>query len=364
MVIFGVEDNGVVTGVARDQLEEWVMTTCRDKIIPPIIPSFEIVKDVSPGKDVAIVTVPRGYTVYCQRHNNKNNYFIRVGSQSRDPSREELSRLFQQRGMVRAELQPISGSSLEDLDYRRLRDYFERVRQLEVPEDGDRVGWQNLLTIAEFMVEDHVTMAGILLFGKTPHRFLPQAGINSAAFYGLDKDYAFKDQIKMRGPMTPLIDRHGQFVETGLVEQAVAFVRHNTPVTAYLEDGARRVEVPTYPERAVREATVNALIHRDYLLTGTDIELVVYQDRLEIISPGKLPNGVTPEGIRIGVRSNRNQLLKDVMQDYGYLEDMGMGVLRKIVRGMQEHNGTDPGLVEANERFMVRLLAGAQPNNP
>ena len=160
----------------------------------------------------------------------------------------------------------------------------------------------------------------------------------------------------MFGSMTPLLNKNGELIEAGLVEQALSFVNRNTEVTAILEDGARRVEKPTYPPEAIREAIVNALIHRDYLLSNTDIELVIYEDRLEIISPGKLPNGITPERMRAGTRAARNQLLKDVMRDYGYLEHMGMGVPRKIVRGMKEHNGTNPELIENNERFLVRLF--------
>ncbi len=106
---------------------------------------------------------------------------------------------------------------------------------------------------------------------------------------------------------------------------------------------------------------MNALIHRDYLLADTDIELAIYEDRLEIISPGKLPNGVTTDNMRTGIRAARNQLLKDIMRDYGYLEHMGMGIPRIIIRGMKKHNNTDPRLIEEGERFTVRLLAGNQP---
>jgi ATP-dependent DNA helicase RecG len=159
--------------------------------------------------------------------------------------------------------------------------------------------------------------------------------------------------------MTPLLNQNGELVEAGLVEQAMDFVKRNTGVTAVLEGGARRVEKPTYPPEVIREAIVNALIHRDYLLSNTDIELAIYQGRLEIVSPGKLPNGITPERMRAGTRAARNQLLKDVMRDYGYLEHMGMGVPRKIIRGMKDHNGTDPELIEENERFTLRLFANA-----
>jgi ATP-dependent DNA helicase RecG len=142
-----------------------------------------------------------------------------------------------------------------------------------------------------------------------------------------------------------------------LVEQALAFIQRNTGVTGQLEEGgARREEKPAYPPEAIREAIVNALIHRDYLLSGTDIELVIYDDRLEITSPGRLPNGITPERMLTGCRAARNQLIKDVMRDYRYLEHSGMGVPRKIVKSMKAHNSTKPELIEDGERFTIRLF--------
>ena len=357
MVLLGVDDDGTVLGLTRDRLEEWVMTACRDKIRPGIIPFFETVRNVRPGADVAVVRVPRGVDVHSQWHNNRNAYFIRVGTQSREPTPQELSRLFQQRGAFRADLRPVSGSTIDDLDRRRLGDYFARVRQQDVPVDGDEAGWRTLLINTEIMVEDSASLSGLLLFGTVPNRFLPQSGIDAVAFPGSEKDYAARERKALRGPMAPLMGQRGDVLDAGLVEQALEFVKRNTPVTAGLEGGTRRVERPAYPDDAVREAVVNALIHRDYLLAGTDIELAVYRDRLEIVSPGKLPNGITPERMRAGVRAARNQLLKDVMRDYGYVEHMGMGVPRKIVRGMREHNGTDPDLVEDGERFVVRLFA-------
>jgi ATP-dependent DNA helicase RecG len=357
MVLLGVEDDGSISGLTRPNLEEWVMTACRDKIRPGIIPFFEVIRGVELGRDVAIVRVTRGFDVQSLWHNNRNTYFIRVGTQSREPSPEELSRLFQQRGSFRAELRPVSGAALDDLDLRRLRDYFSRVRQQDVPADSDRVAWQTLLVNTEIMIDEGVTVGGMLLFGKTPNRFLPQAGIDAAAYTGVEKDYATRERAALRGAMTPLLDAGDELVENGLVEQAIDFVRRNTPVAASLEDGARRIDKPTYPSEVLREAIVNAVIHRDYLLSSTDIELSIYSDRLEIISPGRLPNGITPDRMRTGCRAARNQLLKDVMRDYRYLEHMGMGVPRKIIAGMRAHNDTEPVLVEDAERFILRLLA-------
>lgn len=363
-VLIGVEDDGSVSGISRPKLEDWVMTACRDKIRPEIIPYFEVVREVEPGKDVAVVRVDPGWAVHAVWHDAKHTYLIRVGSQSRDASPTELERLFQQRGNFRLETRPVSGSSLDDLDRRRLRDYFERVRQQAVPDDEDGSGWMTLLSNAELLSDESESMpptvAGLLLFGERPNRFLPQAGIDAVSYVGIEKDYAARERVELRGPLTPLMSRldsslEPQLVETGLVEQAVEFVRRNTDVTASLIDGVRRQERRTYPEEAVREALVNALVHRDYLLSGTVIELSLYSDRLEIISPGRLPNGITPARMQTGCRAARNQLLKDVLRDYGYLEHMGMGVPRKIIRGMQHHNGTIPEFIEQDEQLTVRL---------
>ena len=357
-VLLGVDDDGSVVGITRDRLEEWIMTTCRDKIRPELIPYYEIIRDVEPGKDVAIVQVDRGWAVHNVWHNNHRTYYIRVGTQSREASAEELERLFQQRGAFRLEVRGVSGSSMNYFDYRRLNDYFQRIRSQETPGMDDTNAWQNLLVNTEFLVDEDdttpATVAGLLLFCANPNRFLPQAGIDAVAYPGKEKDYAAKERSAIRGPMTALFGSEG-LVENGLVEQAVEFIRRNTEVSSGLADGARREERWLYPEEAIREAIVNALVHRDYLLSGTTVELSIYEDRLEVVSPGRLPNGITPQRMITGCRSARNQLLKDVMRDYGYLEHMGMGVPRKIVKEMQKHNGTSPDLVEDEELFLVRL---------
>jgi len=363
-LLLGVEDDGTVSDTTRLNLEEWVMTACRDKIRPEMIPYFETVREVEPGRDVAVVQVERGWTVHHVWHNNHRTYYIRVGSQSREASGEELERLFQQPGAFRLEIRPVSGTSAANLDRRRLRDYFGRVTNLGAPPDEDEERWRTLLANTDFLAQENeavaATVAGLLLFGINPRRFLPQSGIDAAAYPGGEKEYAARERTEMRGPLVPLLGAEGP-LENGLVEQAIEFVRRNTAITASLEGGARRVERWAYPEEAVREGIVNALVHRDYLLSGTTIELSIYQDRLEIISPGRLPNGITPERMRAGCRAARNQLLKDVMRDYGYLEHMGMGVPRKIVKLMREHNRTDPDLIEEGEQFTLRLWAGQPP---
>lgn len=362
-ILLGVEDDGTVSGTVRDDLETWVMNACRDKVRPEINPYFETHRDVEPGRDVAVVGVTRGYTVHSVWHQNRRSYYIRVGSTCREASPDELERLFQQRSGLRAELQPVSGTGLADLDRVRLDDYFRRVRDQDVPPQEDDDGWAQLLVATEFMTDSvHgpvVTLAGMLLFGLRLDRFVPHAGIDATAFPGRDKDYATLEGKELVGPMTAL-GPAGQATQLGVVEDTMAFVRRNITVTAELAGGVQRVERAAYPEGPLREAVVNALVHRDYLLSGTRIELSIYTDRLEVVSPGRLPNGITPEAMRLGTRSARNQMIKDVMRDYGYLEHLGMGVSRKIIRGMREHNGTEPDLIEQDERLLVRLW-GSDP---
>lgn len=356
-VLLGVEDVGSISGVQRADIDEWVLTIARDKVRPPLIPHVERLRDIEPGRDVLVVTIDAGYAVHARWHHNTLTYYIRVGRQSREASTEELSRLQQQRGDLRAELRPVPGTQPLTLDQRRLVEYFAAVRGQAAPETTSE--WERILLATELTVEGVAgpvcTVAGVLLFAVEAGRLLPHSGIDAVAHEGTEKSYAARERAVLKGPMTALRSVAG-IVERGVVEQALDFVTRNTRVTAFL-DGAQRAERPTYPVEVIREAVVNALVHRDYLLTASDVELSIFDDRLEIISPGRLPNGVTTDSMQVGVRAARNQLLKDSMRDYGYVEHMGLGVPLKIIRGMLAHNGKRPEFIESDERLLVRLWA-------
>jgi ATP-dependent DNA helicase RecG len=366
-VLLGVEDDGTVSGVSREDADEWVLTAARDKIRPPVIPFLEFVPDPHGGKRVLVVTVEQGYAVHALWHNNHYSYYVRAGRQTREASPEELARIQQQRGAFRGELRPVSGTGIDALDRRRLVDYFTRVRGQNVPESSDADGWQRLLLATEFLAEGvHgpvATLAGVLLFGRDVGRRVPQSGVDCAAYPGGEKNYATLEHAALRGPLTPLLNTDGELVERGVVENAYDFVARNTGRTARLVDGLRREDLPAYPPEAVRETLVNALIHRDYLLAHTDVALSVFADRLEVTSPGRLPNGITVDGMRAGARAARNELLKDAMRDYGYLEHMGLGVPRKIIALMRARNGTEPDFVEGEESLTVVLHRGTRHPN-
>ena len=358
-VLLGVEDDGGISGVRRDSAEEWVAELCRVKIEPPILPLLSWARDAAPGRDVLAVRVTAGPDKpYARVHQGRKTYFIRVGSTSREASREELERMYQASGRLHYGGKPVPGASFEALDQRRLSEYLTRVLGGDAPDPEDRDGWQRLLRNLELMTVSAgqcvATMDGVLLFGRTPNRHVPQAGIRAVCHPGREADYTTRADEDLGAPLVPLRGQDGNFVEIGLVEQAWDFVRRNTQPTARL-DGPRRVDGWEFPEAVVREAIVNALVHRDYSIAGTDVMLAIYADRLEVQSPGRLPNTVTVEGMKSGMRYARNQTLVNVMRDYGYVEARGMGVRNKIVPGMRAHNGTEPELIEEEHRFTVRL---------
>ena len=234
-------------------------------------------------------------------------------------------------------------------------------RAQEAPQPDDEAGWERLLVNLEILREteqsDHpaATIAGLLLFGVMPARHLPYATIDASAYPEAEKTYETIDNERLAGPLVPLGPASGR-IDPGLVERAIAFVSRTTPHRVEILPSGERVDRSALPLEAVREVVVNAVVHRDYLLAASDIEFAVYPDRLEVISPGRLPNGVTTEGMRLGVRAARNQLLKDTLRDYGFLEHRGLGIPRIVIRSMREHNGTEPDLVELpDERFLVRL---------
>lgn len=356
-LLLGVEDDGSISGISRSSVGEWVTNLCRDKIRPEIIPRVEFIRDLEPGKDIAVVTVEPGYTVHCRWHNNSRDYFIRVNDQTREPSTEELERLFQRRGNLRAELRPINSASIQSFDLQRVEDYFNRIRGQRTPHLDDHDGWKQLLKNTELMTEGQDgavgTLAGVVLFSKSPERYLPHHGIDAAAYPGNEKDYNARERVSFNAPLTALDGDENS--SSGIVEAAMDFSKRHLLAKEQLNNDTRRESQYFLPLEAVREAIVNALVHRDYLLTSTNIELSIYADRMEITSPGRPTNGITSERMRIGCRAARNQLIKDTMRDYGYMEHMGMGIPRKMFASMREANLPDPEIKIDDESTTVNF---------
>ncbi len=363
-ILLGVEDDGSVSGLVRDpgDAEEWVMQAARDNLQPSVTPVWEVL-EVEPGKIVGVVTLPENAPdkPYKAKQGSAWVTKVRVGTITQDATREEEQRLYQQSGGLRYGLKPVLGSKLDDLDHRRLRDYFARIREDASIPGRDSEEWLRLLCNLELAtVQSGQTMAtidGMLLFGVSASvgRFLPQSGLRAVCYPGHQPDYETSDEEDVKGPLVSLGASDGSLVETGVVDRAVDFVRRNTSVSSCL-NGGRRVDRRDYPEAAVREVIVNSLLHRDYSIRGTDVMLSIFSDRLEVQSPGKLPNTVTVDAIRSGARYARNQTLVNIMRDYGYIEARGMGIRHKVIPSMADHNGTEPKFAEGEHCFTVSLL--------
>ena len=365
-ILLGVEDNGSITGleVGRKTREDWVMNIARHNLQPGVIPHWRCVT-LDDGKVVGAVGLPADSPgkPYKAKRGNAWVTFIRVGTTSREATREEEGRLYQASRTIRYDISPVAEMGLDSLDIDRIENYFRVILQRDAPAVEDSEAWRRILLNIDLLTESMgitvATVAGMLIFGKNPNRRLPQAGITATAFPRLEKDYDTIDEERIRGPLVSVLSARKQLVEKGVIDRAVDFVERNMGTSAWLE-GGRRLRKKALPTEAVRESIVNAVAHRDYTLDRTDIEISLYQDRLEVISPGRLPNGVSVEKMKEGCRAARNELLKEILRDYGYVDHLGMGVRNRIIQSMRDHNGTEPDLIEDDSRFTVRLWKEAQ----
>ena len=379
-ILLGVEKDRSVSGLTRerDEAEEWVMEVARVHLRPAAIPFWETL-DWGDGKTVGIVSLPVDAPDKPYKYKRGSAWItqIRVGTNSRVATDEEEARLYMQSGRLQYDRKPVPGASLDDFDMRRLLNYFRDVRRQTFPPEDDYEGWTRLLANTEFMYE-HLgrpipSAGGLLLFGVRPKKYLPQAGISAVAYSGVEKDYDARERATLTGAVVSLFPathaetvsdysdlpttftEAGNVVEVGVIDQAMDFVRRNTTIESSIHSGGQRLERWDYPIEAIREAIVNAIAHRDYTIGVMDIELSIYSDRLEVISPGRLPNTVTVDKMRAGYRASRNELIKEVLRDYRYVEATGLGVPRKIIAGMRAHNNTEPDFIEEDSRFIVRL---------
>ncbi len=362
IILLGVEDDGQISGLSksRKDAEQWVMNIVRQNIWPATIPVWSCI-ETGLGQTVGVVKLAADSPgkPYKARRGDAWVTFTRVGSSSREATREEESRLYQMARLIRYDIKAVPDTGLESFDMERIRNYYQDILMRAAPNEEDTDEWRQLLLNSDFLIATRdavrATVSGLLLFGENPNRRLPQAGVTAVAFSGTGKDYNTVDEERIRGPLTPRVSAKGPPVELGVIDHVENFVKRNMGGIAWL-DGARRRQRKSFPIEAIREAVVNAVTHRDYAYEGTDIEVSLYSDRLEVISPGRLANGVTVEKMREGVvRFARNPLLKEILRDYGYVEHYGMGVRNRIIDAMRHHNETEAELIEQDDRFIVRL---------
>ncbi|MFQ5637162.1 MAG: ATP-binding protein [bacterium] len=343
-ILVGVEDDGKITGTVSNGLEEWVMNICRTLVNPGVTPYFEEIK-MDSGKKVAVVHVEMGFSkAYSLKRGERTVYYIRVGSTSREATREELARLFQASGAYHYDTAPVPSTSRESLDKSKLQQYFKKYRSIDLsklPQDERR----NLLINSDILKQTEYgevgTVGGLLLFGSEPQKHLPQSGITFAYFLGMEVTAEYFEREEIEGTITKLID------------ETVKLIQKNIPRISHIQ-GLKRKEI-TIPVTVVREAVTNAVAHRDYTILGAKVRVYLFTDRIEVRSPGSLTNTVTIEKMKIGsISVARNPLLVNYLVEFKYIERLGRGILT-IIQKMAKLKAPPPLLEEKGDEFVLTL---------
>ena len=352
-ILLGVENDGTFSGVQRAGLQEWLMDCVIGKYVHPrILPDYEEV--AVDNKKIVVLTVPMGTAKpYCLKHNDRQDIYVRYGNTCQLVAREHLGRLLESGGLLAIERFPVHGSVADELDERRYQEYFMHI--LGEKEISD---WPDFLARRGFLVGDKAPLNcsyfAYALFAKNPQRRLPQSGVRVTVYPGNEKDYStlFDEDLSL-----PLLEYRGRHADQPPVEMAL----HEKVITilqAYISKeclhGITRKRQWDYHQGVLRELLVNAFVHRDWSKQNY-VRVDVYNDRLEITSPGALANGMTVEKIKDGGQSRRNHVCARIFRRYGYFEDRGMGIRYKVIPLTLEHSGREPEFEATEEHFKVRL---------
>ena len=279
---------------------------------------------------------------------------------------EKMAWLCEHGGYVLTDRLPVHGSSLADLDEARCLAYFNSINQAagSVAQDGrpEASALTAWLLNRDLLRQESrglvCTIAGLALFGKQPSRRLPQAAFRVAVYPGAEKAIGAALDKDLSDPFVGLGPRDGPEHLHPLPHRIVDLLQPHISREAL--DGMQRVRRWDYPEAAIRELVVNAFAHRDWT-RGTDIEISVYCDRMEVVSPGALPNGMTIEKLKAGQRVPRNHYIINVLRDHGLMEHQGMGIRQTVIPAMLKNNGVEPDFEATEDHFKVTLPKASAP---
>lgn len=334
-ILMGVEDDGTISGINNNiQVEEWVTNICRQNIIPPIQVVMQIEKENN--LEVLHIEVPKGKDKPYQT--NKNQYLVRVGSTNRIASHQELLRLFQQAGVFHFDATGVQKTTIADLNWSKLDKFFDQYG-VDFSKESDK---ERLLINTDLMTsEGEVTVAGLLVFGINPQKYLFNASISYAHFQGNGLDDTLLDKQVIEGTLDYQIDT------------CLAVIKNNIKHPSVIQGGKTVDSHFQYPDKVFREIIVNACLHRNYAISGSRIRVFLFEDRLEVRSPGRLPNTVTVEKMRNGVSYASNPVLLKFMENLRYIDKLGRGV--PMVYQTALKNNKSLNLEEEGEEFVLTL---------
>lgn len=361
-LVLGVRDKTrEIIGIGLDKLdlvEDTLREVSRSSVTPPL--SVDIFRYEVPDADgdmraIIVVEVERGLFV----HGTKEGYFRRTGSGAIPMDSIYLARLNQERSLVglkRFEQLPVPHSEASDLEKSLWKAFVSRFDE----NDTDALVKRNLL-VSGANGQLQPSVAGILMGTSDPRKWLPNAFIQAVRYRGIEQDSHFQVDAKdLSGPLNAQI------------ANAMAFFRLNQRVGATKD--VDRTETPQFNERAVFEALVNAVAHRDYQIDHSKIRFFIFDDRLEIYSPGSLINSMSVESLPVRT-ATRNELLTNLLAECELAEDskerIGRGHLMErrgdgiqIIQRETQRTSGQPARFEIFDEaeFRVTIPAASPPN--
>ena len=310
-IFVGVEDDGRISGLSPQQVRAFnqlLSNTASNNVRPPIHPSTQNI--VTEQGVVIVVTVAAGLNQPYM--DAQGRVWVKNGADKRHvTSREEMQRMFLNAGLIQADTLPVPGTSVADVDWAAFDAYYRKRFNQPCPEAEHTAS----LTSLGLLKNQQLTLAGVLLFGLQPQRWLPVCMVKAVAFYGNSiGDTQYQDSEDIDGTLTEQFQRSFAFIKRNLhhVQNGRGF---NT---------LGELEVPPI---ALEELLVNALMHRDYF-DSASIRILVFRDRIEIISPGHLPGNLSTEDIQHGKTKRRNPILSEHAAHLLPYRGLGSGIHR------------------------------------
>ena len=349
LIILGVDDAGVVVGLDADphDVHEWLTNFLQSGCSEPV--SARYGRCEVAGGWIHWIEVPRIRGPEPLRYRKK--YYIRRERSSVEPSSYELQELYNAFGLAITEEQIIHAAAPKDIDIGVFRS-FQRARGLDTekePQPSDENDLRNAKVTVESDGVFHPTLYGLMVFGRDP-----QAHPHTGSFWVQCAAYAETDRAS---DVILVGDAKGRLDEQ--VRRALGWMKALGRTETYT--GLFRKDRPLLPEPAIREALVNAIVHRDYAITGSPVLLEVFSDRVDVTSPGTLPNHMTADSVMRGsLPRSRNEWMANAMVDMRLMERRGRG-WPMMRREMQAFNGAEPELVNDEGGKFVRVTFRLNP---
>lgn len=315
-LFLGVEDDGTpasLTGADVRRLNQLVSNAATNNVRSPLDPFTEVV-DLH-GSLVLVITISNGLNK--PYFDNKGIIWVKRGSDKRRvDSREELKRIFQRNDSIYADEVPVNGTSVAQVDTEHFAIFYERLIGEPLSESGLSIA--QIMQNQNLLRDGQLNLAGLLLFSQNPQKFKPVFVIKAICFIGNEREGStYRDSADLTGTIRQLY------------AQAIQFLKRNLHAIQEKQDFNSLGELEI-PSSTLEELLVNALLHRDYFISAP-IRLFIFDNRIEIISPGKLPNHLTVENIQNGASIIRNPILTSfATRDELPYRGIGSGILRAL----------------------------------